>query len=474
MAITPLPSPPSRSTPDTFSDLADAFLGALPAFAIEANALAAAMNLNDVISTSTTELTIGTGVQNLAVQTDKSYQPGMYVVIAYTTTPTILMYGTVTSYNATTGAMVVSVIATSGSGTQSEWTITLSGPVGKTGLLPIAVAGGSADAITADYDPNLTLADTILCAIVAAYANATTTPTFAPDGLTAHTIVKKGGTALVAGDIPGAGAVCLLEYNLANTRWELLNPASVPATGLPMGYGYMPPLTHGADTEHDIVIPACKWRDSTDAADIVLASALTKQADAAWAVGSTEGGMDTGSIPASGTLHVWLIKRTDTGVVDALFSISATAPTMPANYDIKRLIGSYRTNSSSNIINGYWFGTGVERTFMYNTPIKDVDTAGTVARVATAASIPAGLKIEGLFILYVTGGANVYQDTILTSLDSTDVAPDSENSIGFNGMSGWVSSEARCLTNTSAQIGVRSRIAAGTTKIHTRGYRMFL
>ena len=30
--------------------------------------------------------------------------------------------------------------------------------------------------------------------------------------------------------------------------------------------------------------------------------------------------------------HVWLIKRADTGVVDALFSLSATAPTMPANY----------------------------------------------------------------------------------------------------------------------------------------------
>lgn len=40
MAITPLPTPPSRDDPTNFSTRADAFLGALPDFATEANALA--------------------------------------------------------------------------------------------------------------------------------------------------------------------------------------------------------------------------------------------------------------------------------------------------------------------------------------------------------------------------------------------------------------------------------------------------
>jgi hypothetical protein len=44
MAITPLPSPPSRSDPTTFSSKADTFLSALPTFAVEANTLAAALN----------------------------------------------------------------------------------------------------------------------------------------------------------------------------------------------------------------------------------------------------------------------------------------------------------------------------------------------------------------------------------------------------------------------------------------------
>lgn len=70
-----------------------------------------------------------------------------------------------------------------------------------------------------------------------------------------------------------------------------------------------------------------------------LLSVLTKRLDAAWAVGTGNGGLDTGSI-ANTTYHLWLIQRSDTGVVDALFSASATAPTLPANYDRKRRIGS--------------------------------------------------------------------------------------------------------------------------------------
>ena len=64
-------------------------------------------------------------------------------------------------------------------------------------------------------------------------ANTSPTPSFEPDGLPAHTITMNGGQALVAGSIPAAGFVALFEYNLANTRWELLNPkpAAVPSVG---------------------------------------------------------------------------------------------------------------------------------------------------------------------------------------------------------------------------------------------------
>ena len=46
MSITPLPDPPKRTEPSTFSDKADAFVAALPQFANEANAQAAQVNSN--------------------------------------------------------------------------------------------------------------------------------------------------------------------------------------------------------------------------------------------------------------------------------------------------------------------------------------------------------------------------------------------------------------------------------------------
>src|SRR5262249_14676577 len=96
------------------------------------------------------------------------------------------------------------------------------------GVVNWAVAGGSADALTAALAPALTtLADRQLVFLRPAAANAPASPTFAPTGLAARTITRAGGAALAAGDIPGANAELVLRYNLANTRWELLNPATL-------------------------------------------------------------------------------------------------------------------------------------------------------------------------------------------------------------------------------------------------------
>lgn len=93
------------------------------------------------------------------------------------------------------------------------------------GLLNWADGGGTADAITATYTPSISsLSDGQMCFVRATAANTSTTPTFSPNGLTARTIVKQGGEALVAGDIAGDGHELMLRYDSSNTRWELLNP----------------------------------------------------------------------------------------------------------------------------------------------------------------------------------------------------------------------------------------------------------
>lgn len=119
-----------------------------------------------------------------------------------------------------------------------------------------------------------------------------------------------------------------------------------------MAAGHIDGLTisiDSGDSDHDINVTAGEARDGADSEDMTLASEITKQIDAAWAVGDDAGGLDTGSVAASTDYYVWLIKRTDTDVVDVLMSLSATTPTMPTNYDKKVLIGKTRTDGSSNV-----------------------------------------------------------------------------------------------------------------------------
>lgn len=86
-------------------------------------------------------------------------------------------------------------------------------------------SGGTVDAITATYAPAISaLDDGLLLGFEATGANATTTPTFAPNGLTAKTIVKTGNTALIAGDIEGDGHACLVRYSSRLDKWVLINP----------------------------------------------------------------------------------------------------------------------------------------------------------------------------------------------------------------------------------------------------------
>ena len=100
------------------------------------------------------------------------------------------------------------------------------------GTVNWVAGGGTADAITATYAPVLTaLVDGQLCFVRATAANATATPTFAPNGLTARIITLNGGQALVAGNIFGAGHELILRYKLATTVWELLNPNVISITG---------------------------------------------------------------------------------------------------------------------------------------------------------------------------------------------------------------------------------------------------
>jgi hypothetical protein len=216
------------------------------------------------------------------------------------------------------------------------------------------------------------------------------------------------------------------------------------------------------DATNDIDIAAGKCRDSADGMNMVLASALTKRLDAAWAVGTNQGGLDTGSI-ANTTYHVWLIKRSDTGVVDALFSASATAPTMPANYDYKRRIGSI-VRAGAAIRAFYQDGD----TFYWTAQVTDLNGGAATTGTAVPLTVPTGIKVEALMEAGITapvgGGAIRIYDPDITSASAPEFY------FSFAPSSVFAASWGMCKTNTSGQVKYFVS-AGGSGYIYTQGWR---
>lgn len=85
-----------------------------------------------------------------------------------------------------------------------------------------AVGAGTANVITAAYDPEITeLFDGLTLGVRLDATNTEIDPTFEPESLGAHTIVKGFGEALEPGDLPGEA---ILKYNADDEVWVLLNP----------------------------------------------------------------------------------------------------------------------------------------------------------------------------------------------------------------------------------------------------------
>lgn len=97
---------------------------------VASNAAASAVTGASTSASSTTSLAIGTGSKSLTIETGKAIVIGMTVKIAVTADGTQWMAGDVTAYTSGTGALVVNVTTTQGSGTFAAWTVSLSGPPG--------------------------------------------------------------------------------------------------------------------------------------------------------------------------------------------------------------------------------------------------------------------------------------------------------------------------------------------------------
>jgi hypothetical protein len=218
-----------------------------------------------------------------------------------------------------------------------------------------------------------------------------------------------------------------------------------------------------ATNDIDIAAGSCVSDDGTT---VMTVTAITKRLDAAWAVGTGNGGLDTGSI-ANTTYHLWVINRPDTNVTDVLFSASATSPTLPTNYTKKKRIGAV-IREGGVLVPFRQVGNQFERI----TPVTIVATTSSTSVASIPALTPGGIKTIGLFSGSIdapsTGNAVLFSDADIAS----PPAPGLTNGIlSFASGNAAGGGQFTCITSATAATQVKwQATAARSTYVTTRGW----
>ena len=210
--------------------------------------------------------------------------------------------------------------------------------------------------------------------------------------------------------------------------------------------------------------------NSTNAAAMVL-SAIGKTT-AAWAAGTAQGGLDTGTIANSTWYKFYVIQRVDTGVVDVIFTVAAleTGPAMPAGYTLFRYIGSGLTNGSAQ----WTVASQQGDEFVLSVPPNNIDSTSVSSTAASlVVTTPLGVKciahMQGTMTFVGSSGVGV----LISSLDSSDVAPVlATGKVTYaNSVDGqYVSGNVSVRTNTSSEIRIRATNNSTYLKLNCLGW----
>ena len=222
-----------------------------------------------------------------------------------------------------------------------------------------------------------------------------------------------------------------------------------PPAGVPRSYlAGLNLSTPGSSTGFAVAAGVATSDDATTS--MQLAASLSKTT-AAWAAGTGNGSFDgTRAAPSASSnwYHVHLIKRTDTGVVDVLTSLSATAPTLPANYSKFRRIGSMKTNGSFQWIAFSQLGD----TFLWGTPVNDFATTTSTTAALKTLTVPTGVKVVPIISIFQSSDTNL----AISSPDTADYPPGNNSGLLRIGASSTqIPISAVFWTNTSAQLRFR-------------------
>lgn len=277
--------------------------------------------------------------------------------------------------------------------------------------------------------------------------------------------------------LPGATSITTAANDTASARylgsgnWQITDYSKANGQPLAFSANFLQGYINGcilstAGGSGTMSIAACEATDSTNAQ--VMIGAASSKTTASWAVGSGNGGLDTGAIANTTWYHFYEIVRPDTGVVDYIFSTSASSPTLPANYTLYRRIGSGRTDGSA-----HWLAfTQTRDTFIWSTAVLDVNnqSQGGTSRTLATLTVPTGVVVNALFRASFTNAGNA--NLIFTSPQESDQASSATtgalSDLATTATNGTSGSYAR-LTDTSARIGYRA-ISGGANGVYVSTY----
>jgi hypothetical protein len=248
------------------------------------------------------------------------------------------------------------------------------------------------------------------------------------------------------------------------SREDHVHPTDTTRAPLALFRSYLAGLTlstAGASASFGVAAGVAVNNTNTDS--MLLVTALTKTT-AAWAVGNA-GALDTGAIAASVWYHVYLIKRTDTGVVDALISLSATAPTLPASYTSFRRIGAMKTNGSSQWVAFIQVGDR----FRWSVPVLDLASVSFGSAYTNyTLSVPSGVRVfahgnaacgtgGSAFNIKPTDATDATVSNAFTTNPLSVISIQATGASSINAVAQW-----REMTDTSGQIAISGNTTIGS------------
>jgi hypothetical protein len=318
-------------------------------------------------------------------------------------------------------------------------------------------------------------------------------PNFRLNDLATKNLVKDNGagvyTPLVAGDIvANAEYQCIYNVDISSSDIVVTNPEAISGSvfdTITTNNIVVNKTTRGAVFSPKIVLSQSNVTDPNNDIDVAAGGsfdqtnfvgwgtgAKTKRLDVAWAAGTNQGGLDTGTKASDTFYYIYAIYNPTTNADDIIFTATLGSPTLPSGYTYFAYKGTLKTDGGGNILE-YWQSGNK---FNLKTPVLDYSsTVDSTRSLITLPTMPLGIEVEGIFNGRKQGSS---QNLYMCSPKASDLAPSEtvaplatiQNISGIASGEIWGFGPIVIGTNTSQQIAVRGSTSPDNIWVVTLGW----